>query len=325
LVLASWILILTLMTIKTQKLITTISISLVVIGGFEALIYILNLNDPFRFLRVAFYIYIYLALKMALLYDLHFKNTGALKRARTRHESIRHWLSRTSHIWASAIHDRFQHLMHWKYLRHFFNYLLLPGLVYWGTICLIYLNFGRLALQQTFALLSSAALIVCYWYLKEIFYRKKERVDADIFNTLSVIKLYAAFLLYAGSLGITRHFCLETHHFVIVVFILTFWLMYQAMFQHGFLKGQNLFLALFASFCLAGMAYFVYVYWGLNIYTAGVFLLAWYNFLWGILHHYLEHEKFSWKVFAELFLITILVTAMMFGVTNFKARLLNAC
>jgi hypothetical protein len=313
------------MNLQSQKVVTTLSVSWVVLGGFEALIYLLGINQEFFFLRVSLYIYLYLALKMAVLYDLHFKNPGALHRAKARHESVSHWLVRSMRTWASAIHDRFHHLFHWKEFRHFQNYLLLPALIYWATVGLLYINFGKMPLQQTFALLSSAALIVCYWYLKEIFYRKQEKVDADIIRILTVIKLYAAFLLYAATIGLTRYFCLDPQYAVLGVLLLTFWLMYQAIFQYNFVTAASLYLALAVSVLLAGMSYFVYLYWGLNYFTAGVFLMAWYNFFWGIVHHFLHRDHFDGKVFLELLLMTLLISVMMLGVTNFRARLLNVC
>lgn len=321
------------MTLQTQKFITSLAVTVGVLGGFEALVYVLNLNETGLFVRLGVYIYLYLAVKMMLLYDLHFKNPGSLARATAKHESIPHWLTRTLRIWLSAFHDRFRHLMHWSDFRHFQNYLVLPALIYWGTVGIFFttadlLPGQRIPLQQTFIFLSTAALVMCYWYLKEIFYRKSDAVHTSITKVLAVIKLYAAFLLYTSALAVARNFCLEDSLFVTGVFVLNFWLLYQAIFQHNFISAKSIVLALAISAVMALFSYVLYHTWGItdaDYFTAGVFQVAWYNFFWGIFHHYLNKEKFNAKVFAELLLMTLLVSVMMLSVTNFKARILYSC
>src|SRR3989344_6464451 len=154
------------MKLRTQKTISALLIALVVFGGFEALVYIVNLNEPVVFLKAVFVIYVYLAVKISLLYDLHFKNPGALNRARARHESISHWLHRSLRIVGSAFADRISHLLKKHHWLQFQNYLILPGMLFWTTAILLYIDFGNSRLQQVLVLLSGAALVVNYWYLK---------------------------------------------------------------------------------------------------------------------------------------------------------------
>jgi hypothetical protein len=113
------------MTLKHQKLIVALLVTLAAFGGFEALIYLVNLNQITIFLWVALAIWLYLWVKISFLYDLHFKNPGALKRAVKRHESISHWLHRSARICCSAAWDRFEHFRKWESLKHWLNYLLL--------------------------------------------------------------------------------------------------------------------------------------------------------------------------------------------------------
>ena len=289
------------MTLKAQKIISASLVSAATLGGFEALVYILNLNQPVIFLYLAFGIYFYLALKITLLYDLHFKNPGALARATARHESVNHWLYRSIRIVATAFWDRFRHMRRWESFRQWLNYLLLPGLIFWSTVCLFYLNFGRQSIQQVFVCLSAAALVVSYWYLKEVFQRKNEVVDNDVFVVMSAAKVYAAFLIFTAALGISRHFCLPEHLFLLGVFGLTFSLIYQALFQHQRINLKNLGLNLVLSFLLCLVAHLVFVYWGLNYFTGGIFLTAWYNFFWNLFHHKLDHN-FSWSYFFSIWL-----------------------
>lgn len=312
------------MTLKTQKIISTILVSTQVILSLQALIYILNLNQINIFLHLSLWVWILLAVLMAFWYDLHFKNPGSLARAKKRHENVTHWLGRTLKIWFTAFWDRIEHFRRWKYFKHWQNYLLLPGMTFWATVTLFYLNFGQFKPQQIFALFSSAALIVTYWYLKEIFHRRKDAVDEDIFIALSVIKIYTIVILYSAGMGLMRYFCLSPMLFTLLIFSLTFLLVYQALFQNSLIKPVNLAWTLLIAAVVSAAGYFVYVYWGYNYYTAGILLAAFYNLLWTSFHYYLDHSLTK-RAFWEILAISLLIAFMILQVTNFKARILGAC
>lgn len=312
------------MTLKQQKLISTILISIVAFGGLEILAYIINLNQPVLFTKAAFAIYLYLVLKITLLYDLHFKRPGALKRAQARHESISHWLHRSVRVVLSAFWDRISHLRKKHHFLQFQNYLILPGFLFWSTVILLYINMGNRRLQQIFVLLSGGAIVVVYWYLKEAFLRKTEKVDRDIFAALGAVKVFAAAIVYAGFLAILRRFCLEPNIFTAGIFSLTFLLMYQALFQHKLIDIKNIAWTLLISAVQALLGYFVYRYWGYNFYTAGILMAAIYNLMWGTFHYHLD-KALSRRVFFEILLICAVIALMVLSVTNFKARLLDGC
>jgi hypothetical protein len=312
------------MTVRTQKFISAILIGFVVVGGLEALLVILNLNQIRIYLQVATAIYFYLIIKITLLYDLHFKNPGALDRARSKHENVGHWLSRSLKILGSACWDRINHLRSWQYARHWLNYLILPTFLFWATVVMFYLNFGYLKIQQMFFLLSSIALIMTYWYLKEVFIRKLEKVEGDIFVALSVVKIYTVAICFAAAMGLLRSYCVPGVFYAAIVGCLTFLFMYQALFQHNRTNINTLLITVAISLLMTGAGFFVYVYWGLNYYTAAIFMAALYNFFWGVFHYRLDHAL-SWRSFAEILVMMLLVATMVFSVTNFKARLLDGC
>lgn len=312
------------MILRTQKIISSFLIALVAFGGFEALAYIVNLNEPIIFLKAAFFIWLYFALKISLLYDLHFKNPGALKRAKARHESISHWLRRSFKVVLSAFWDRISHLLKKHHWLQFQNYLILPGMLFWATVILIYVDFNNHKLQQVLILLSGLALVLNYWYLKEAFLRKTEKVDRDIFAGLAAVKIYAVATVYAATLAIMRRFCLDSQLFVAAIFSLTFLAVYQALFQHKLLGIKNVLWTIAISAAQAFAAYFVYRYWALNFYTAAIVMAALYNLLWGTFHYYLD-KALTKKVFFETLIICALIALMVLSVTNFKARLLDAC
>lgn len=150
------------MTQKTQKIVALFVITLAALGGFEVLVYILNLDQLAIYLQVAFWIFLYLLFNIVFFFDLHFKKRGSWQRACVRHGHFTFTPRCGLKILASAFWDRFEHLRRWSYLRQWLHFLLLPGFIFWATVSLFYVNFGFLGTQQTIALLSSAALILYY-------------------------------------------------------------------------------------------------------------------------------------------------------------------
>jgi hypothetical protein len=312
------------MTLRQQKIFSACSVAVSVAGSFEALAYILNLNQLMIFVHLSFWVYLYLVVKMSLLYDLHFKNPGAFARARIRHENVGHWFFRSLKIALTAFWDRLSHVRKWEHFRQVQNYLVLPALIFWATVSLIYLNFGRVFLQQTFIWLSVVALVVNYWYLKEIFQRQREVVDRDVFAALSTVKLYAAFVSFASALGLTRYFCLPTKFLLAAIFAFTALLLYQALFQHSKLELKSMLEGLVIALLMALVAFWVNRLWGHNYFTAGAFLMVCYNFFWGVYHHQMDRDLTA-KVFWELLLLSLLFGGMLVAVTNFKSAVVNAC
>ncbi len=312
------------MTLKTQKIISAVMVGTAVFGGFELLAVILNLNQVSIYLNTAFWIYGFLLLFMAILFDLHFKNPGALKRAMLRHENVQHRLVRMAKITISAVFDRVSHIHTWKYLKRLLVSFIIPGFAYWATIALLYVNFGNVKLQQAFILLSSLALIAIYWFFKETFSRQKEVVDSDIFVISTVVKIYTSAILFAASISLVRRYCLGSELLVLGTFSFTFLLIYQALVQHKMNSFKNILITLAISLIMAHIGYFILVYWGFNFYTAAAFWTVCYNLFWGIFHYYLD-RALTKLAFFEILAVSLLIGFMLFNVTNFKAQLLDAC
>ncbi len=294
------------MTQKTHKTIYAVAHALVVVLTFEGLIAILNLNQPEAFFRTAFYVGFFYILQVALLYDLHNKDL------------------KNSTATLSAIKRRFGYLWSGRFLRQWLRYLILPGLIYWGSLVAFYLNFGFPKIQQIIVVLSSVAFFVNYFYLKEIFSRRNNAVDRDIFVILSVVKIYASVLVYGAVLGLVRSNCLSEFYVAAAVLPLTFLLIYQALFQHRLITYKNLIITLLISCAMSVLSYLVVIFWGYNYFTAAVFLTACYNLLWGTFHYHLDH-LLTWRAFWEIFIISLIVAAMLVSVTNFRAKLFNGC
>ncbi|MEK7618223.1 MAG: hypothetical protein AAB410_03680 [Patescibacteria group bacterium] len=311
-------------TLQEQKIISSFLIAIVAYGGFEIVAYILNLNEPVLFIKAAFAIWLYLAFKITFLYDLHFKEPGALERSKKRHGAVSDRALRVISTALSAVSDRFSHLLKKHHWAQFQNYLILPGMLFWGTVILLYVDMGNTKLQQILIFLSGSALVVNYWYLKEVFFRKTEKLDPDIFSGLGAVKIYVSAIIFAASLAIMRRFCLEHWYFLAAVFSLTYLLAHQALFQHRLVYLRSMGWVLLLSAMQTLLAYFIYRYWGYNYFTAGVVMTAVYNLMWGTLHYHLD-KALTKKAFFEMLLICLIVSAMLISVTNFKARLLDGC
>ncbi len=314
------------MTIKTQKFIAAVLISAAVFGGFEALIYIVNLNQITIFFWTAAAIWLYLWVKISLLYDLHFKNPGALKRAKIKHESVTHWLNRSIRILLSAFWDRIKHFREWKTFSSWLNYLLLPGIIFWSTVVMLYLNLGRFMLQQCFVVLSGIALIAAYWHIKEIYTAKEEKVSLKNFAVLSAVKIYTALAAYGAAIQYAKYNCdfISPLWFLTIVFCVTFLLIYQALFQHKFTNFKNMLWTLGIALCQGLLGYAVYMFWGYEYLTASIFLAAFYNMFWGIFHHSLE-GTLNKRVFWETIIVSIFIAVFALSATNFRAQILPAC
>ena len=312
------------MQLKTQKVITSFIIALSVFFGFESLILILNLNQTTTYLRTAFWIFAYLVVMIVFLFDLHFKKPGSLQRARQKHAALPETVGRNTRVVFSALWDRFEHLRSWNYIRQWIHFLLLPTFIFWSTFALFFVNLGNIQVQQLLAVLSTIALVLDYWFLKETFQRKNELADPDIFAALSMIKIYAIAMVYGAALAILRYYCLNPIYFCAEVFGYTFLLIFQALYLHRRAGGKNMALALLISLIMSVIGWFVYIWWGYNYFTAAVFMAAIYNLLWGTFHYHID-KALSLRAFWEILVISGVIVLMLLSVTNFSARISGGC
>ncbi len=286
---------------NTHKGIAIGVISLIAFLGLESLAYINNLYQVQLYLQVSAFIYLFMLIWLHFLFDLHFKQKTVSAK------SLRH-----------AIALRLKHFAKWSDFRYFQNYLILPGILYWGAVILIAINFQHYKLQQFIIIATSISLIICYTFFKEIFHKRE--VKSNHFIILTYVKLYASWLIYAASLGIIWYYCFSPIIFYTVIFLVTFMLLYQALFQFAELSLKHVLQILIISILLAASSYFVYKLWNVNYFSAGLFMTAIYNFLWNILYNKMN-KTLTLRVFAEQLTIFMLIVVMVLGVTNFRARI----
>jgi hypothetical protein len=312
------------MTKRTHRTIAAILNLVVVVGSFEGLISILNLDQPLIYVRTAFIVGLFFILQIVLLYDLHFKTPGSISRAKKKHESLAQGIAKSFKVLGWALWDRCAHFREAKFVKQWLNYLILPGIIFWASISLFFVNFGFPKEQQIFAGLSSIALYLNYFYLKEIFSRGNEMVDPDVFVALSIVKIYASAIVYGASLALIRRYCLPSSLLVLGTFALTFLLVWQALFQHKMTTLKNLGITVLIALLMSQLANLVLVFWGYNYFTAAVFLATCYNLMWAVFHYSLD-RSLTWRTFWEILVISVIIAGMVFSVTNFKARILDDC
>jgi hypothetical protein len=312
------------MTTKIQKIISSLLVLIVTGFAFWSLLGIVNANEPVIYLRTAIWVWLCMWLFIAFLFDLHFKNPGALGRARLKYAGLAASAKKTLRVCGDAVLDRCEHLLRWKHYKKAVHYLLIPGFIFWASIIIFYVELSHVRIQYIFAGLSVVALTTAFYYIKEVFSRNKERVDSDIFVALSVVKIYTAAISFAATMAIMRSLCLEPKLFVLAIFCISFLLIYHALYQHALVNSKTISTTLIISAAMAVVAYYIYIFWNYNFVTAAIFFTAIYNLFWGAFHYHLDHALTK-KIFLEIFLVCMLIIYMVLSNTNLSARILDGC
>ena len=208
-------------SVRTRKWFIVLTVSIANLLVFEVMAILLGLNEVTTFLIVALVLYLHLKVKFSFIFDLNLKGTGSWEKSREHHRAhAPGWLTNLRIFW-KAVFLRFKYLYHWKHWRHFQNYLILPGLLYWGIIALLFLNPFDVWAKQLIIIVGSVLLGIVVWFLKMIFisYDKASiRLRYLMFSTTIV----TAFIVYSGALGLTWYFGLEQYLFVLFAGIASF-------------------------------------------------------------------------------------------------------
>ncbi len=289
-----------------QKFVIVLVAALVSFLGLEVAGAAVGAHQVGLFLRISLYVYLFLVLWQTFIFDLH------LRKPRTYAD-----LTRT---FAESIRERFEYLRHKHHWFNFQNYLILPGITYWTTVALLFLNpFDELR-KQVWIFLSVLALASEFWYLKTVFYAHKQasRISREV---IFVAKLYASFLAFTAALGITRYFGYGAEWFGLFVFAVTFLLIYQALFQHHYVGFKMLKFLLLLSLSLGIVGYAIYSLWNVNFYSGALVLAALYNTMWGIIHHKYLDKNLTPQIVYEYLAVLFVILVIVFSTTNFAQRI----
>jgi len=294
-----------------QKIISTAIVTIGAFLGFQALSYVLGLYQISSYVWMSIYIYAFHVFWLTFLFDLHFKKKPLLAEIH---------LSRTwAHMLWGGIKDRVSHMLNWHYFRHYQNFLILPGIIYWSVVVLLFLNPFANELKQLIIASSTLALGVVYWHFKEVFSKNLEAHEWSL-HILALAKLFAAFLIYSAVFGVTRYYGFGLEFLGLAVFAMTFLLVYQALFQHKLLSFNVFFFILLIASIVSIASVWVYFYWNTNYLTGGLVMLAVYNSLWGMLHHHLDNNL-TCKLVVEYLLMLVFALSILFTTHDFSSRI----
>ncbi len=299
----------------TERKSKIISITLVTLGallGFEALSYSIRIYQLNTALNLSFIIYLFHIFWLTFIFDLHLKKIsiiGAYLAGRLDFKTFK-----------AALYDRFSHVLNWTYFRHYQNYLVLPGLIYWSVVVLLFSNPFNHVLKQSIILFSTFAMSVAYWFMKEHVSRKLEH-DHRWIKILALVKLFAAFLLYSALLAITLRYGFGAGFLLAGMITTTFLLIYQALFQHRLLTFNVFIWIICISLTMGIVSLWVYHNWNTQYFSGGLVMLAVYNTMWGLLHNYLD-KTLTRRVIFDYLVMTVFIISVLFASHNFNQRII---
>ena len=293
---------------NTQKLLSVVIACAATYFGFQALDLISGIYQIGTYFTVSWYVYAFHVFWLTFLFDLHLKGGGHLAHARSHFKGVA--------IFWHAFKGRVRHLYHWTYLRHYLNYLILPTIVYWSVVFLMYLNPFHELFKDGLIILSTAALGVIYWYLKEAFSHHME-VRVTGLKILALAKVLGAYLAYTSLLSLGWYYALGLNVLLPAVFIISFLLVYQVLFQHRLLK-IHMYPSIMAFASVMALIFAtVYQNWGINYYVAGLLVAIFYNTFWGILHRYLDKTLTRRLLIEYVFMLVVLASLILATQNNY--------
>lgn len=299
------------MSESKHKFLSTLIVSIGAFLGFEALSFIAGIYQIKTYVYVSFYIYFFHVFWLTFIFDLHAKKRSVLG-AYLSGELDRGLIRQ-------ALKERFEHVFNWHYIRHFQNFLVLPAIIYWAVVILLFLNPFREEIKQLIVVSASLAQTVAYWYFKDFLSKKLEMHEFGV-KALFLVKLFAAFLIFSATFGVIWYFGLEVRLLVLGIFSLAFILVYQSLFQHKLLWPKVYPWIFGIAAVMAAGSLVLDQYWDRNYLTAGLALLAVYNSLWALLHHHLE-KTLTKKMALEYLAMMVLVLSFLIAGSDFAPRI----
>ena len=235
----------------------------------------------------------------SFIFDLHLKKAGA-------------W---------HALEERFGYMLDVNHWMNYQNYLILPGIIFWSAIALMFLNPFDLILGQGIILTATLGLTIAFWYLKTVFYAHKQ-ARAGTLQVIFLVKLLATYLAYAAAFGLSRYFGYNALFFAILIFGVTFLLLYQAFFQHHYISLGTVGLILLSALAIALIGYYMFSIWNVNYFSGALAVAVFYNTIWGLMHHKLIEKNLSRDMVYEYLTVLFVVLVIIFSTTNFSERVL---
>lgn len=289
-----------------HKLIIVAVAAIISFAGFQAASLALESNEPGSFILISALVYIFLVFWQSFIFDLH------LKHAYT-------WSGWEKSLWR-ALQERFAYMFEKQHFLHYQNYLILPTVIYWSAVALLFLNPFETLLKQIFASTSALGLAVTFWYLKTVFYDHKD-ARLNVRQLIFVDKLLASYLAFAAVFGLARYFGFDVLGFAMAIFGVSYILIHQAFFQHHYIGHKTVEIILLAGLVTAESAGVIFAIWNVNFYSGALVISAVYNTIWGIIQHKYIDRNLTREIVYEYLAVLFVILVIVFSTTNFSQRI----
>ena len=273
---------------KKHRSISVILLAAVVFLGLQAAAAALQKNQVGDFAQIAAYVYAFVIFWIIFSYDTYRRHIAAVP-------------------------------ILWHELA---NYLILPSVIYFSTVALLFLAPFNRSLQELWIVLATLGLSIGLWYLQTVFHSHREG-SRHLRQLLFATKLFASFLGFAAALGIGRHEGFGDIWTGLLVMLASHLLMRQAIFQHHDMHGHMLRFVLIVGLTLGLVGAFLYSFWNVNFYSAALLLSALYSTIWGYVHHKYIDRDLTAQIIYEYLSVLFVVLVILFATTDFSERLLR--
>jgi len=291
---------------KNHKLIIVAVATLASFFGLQAISKSLESYQLGHFLWISLVGYAFLVFWQSVVFDLHLRPT----------KTLRAWKKTVIH----GIRSRFAYLSADNHGVHYYNFLVLPGIIYWSAVVLLFLNPFETGIKQVVILASSAALTIAYWYMKTVFYEHKN-THRNVRQIIFLTKLFASYASFTAVFGLVRYFGAGAISFAMAVFALTYVLIHQAFYQHHYIRHNTVKLILIGGLVTAEFAAMIFSIWNVNYFSGALAISAVYNAIWGLMQHKFIENNLRRELIYEYFAVLFLILVLVFSTTNFSERI----
>ena len=295
-----------LIDISKHRLIIVAVATLVSFFGFRAGSAALDSYQLDKFWLISLYVYLFLVFWQSFVFDLHLKTTYT-------------W-SGWEKSFFRALKQRFSYMFEKNHFGHYQNYLILPAIIYWSTVVMLFLNPFEDLLKSVFASAGAIALAISFWYLKTVFYSHVS-AHRGTKQIIFITKLFASYASFTAAFGLASYFGLGGFVFGLIIFALTYLLIHQAFFQHHYLGHNEIGLILLSGLVTAEFGAIIYSIWNVNYYTGALAVAAVYNTTWGIMQHKFIDKNLNRQIVYEYLAVLFVVLVVVFSTTDFSEKL----
>jgi len=292
-----------------NKILSTILIATVIFLGLQTLSVLIALNQTTIFAKISIILFAFIVFCVSFIFDLHLKRSAVASFTSAKFR----------HLMWQALRQRFHHFFDWKFLKHYLNYLVLPSILFWAIVILVYLNPFAGNLKQILILASTFSFVLYFWHMKEHITSNMEAHE-KMLRLLATTKLLAVYAAFAATIGISWYYGLNSGVVFISSAAVSFLLVRQALISYSLGNPDTNFLTFIFSILIGFAAIWVYKNWTYQYFTAALLLAILYNTFWGLLHHKLD-RTLNKKIVWEYILLDILVLAIIFSTHNFGPRI----